>query len=225
MAERIYLSPPDLTGNEVQYIQDAMASNWIAPFGPMLKALEHTLKTITGSACVEPVNSGTSAIHLALLALHIQEGDIVFCPTFTFAASVFPVLYQKAKPVFIDSEMDSWNMDPVLLEQAIVDARDQKLKIKAIILVHIYGFPAQVEKIKAIAQKYTLAIIEDAAESLGSTIHGKHTGTFGDIGVLSFNGNKIVTGGNGGAVLTSDPILLEKVSKLSNQAKEDKPYY
>lgn len=225
MAERIYLSPPDLSGNEVQYIQEAMASNWIAPFGPMLETFKNKLKIITGSAFVEPVNSGTSAIHLALLALNIQEGDVVFCPTFTFAASVFPVLYQKATPVFIDSETDSWNMDPDLLEQAIRDAIDQQLKIKAIILVHIYGFPAQVQRIKQIAQTFNLYIIEDAAESLGTTVDGKHTGTFGSIGILSFNGNKIITGGNGGAVLTDDSILSEKISKLSNQAKEDKPFY
>lgn len=225
MTKRIYLSPPDLSGNEVQYIQEAMASNWIAPFGPMLSAFKDKLKTITGSAFVEPVNSGTSAIHLALVALNIQEGDIVFCPTFTFAASIFPVLYQKAIPVFIDSEMDSWNIDPNLLEHAIQDAIDQKLKIKAIILVHIYGFPAQVKRIREIAQKFNLFIIEDAAESLGSTIDGKYTGTLGTIGILSFNGNKIITGGNGGAVLTNDLFLHEKISKLSNQAKEDKPYY
>lgn len=225
MSERIYLSPPDLTGNEVQYIQEAIASNWIAPFGPMLEAFEHKLKLITGSTYVGSVNSGTSAIHLALLALNIQEGDVVFCPCLTFAASVFPVLYQKAKPIFVDSEMDSWNMDPDLLEQAIWDALDQKLKIKAIILVHIYGFPAQIERIKIIAQKYNLFLIEDAAESLGSTINGMQTGTLGDVGILSFNGNKIVTGGNGGAVLTQDPFVFERVIKLSNQAKEDKPYY
>ncbi len=225
MAGRIYLSPPDLSGHELQYIQDAVASNWIAPFGPQLDTFTHTLKQITGSAYVEPVNSGTSAIHLALLALGISTGDLVFCPTFTFAASVFPVLYQHAIPVFIDSESDTWNMDPDLLEQAILDAIEQKLPVKAIVLVHIYGFPAQLDRITAIAQKYNLYLIEDAAESLGTTYKDRQTGTFGDIGVLSFNGNKIVTGGNGGAVLTNDPLLLEKVSKLANQAKENKPYY
>jgi len=225
MSDRIYLSPPDLSGNEARYIQEAVASNWIAPFGPMLESLKNKLQTITGSSFVEPVNSGTSAMHLALLALNIQEGDVVFCPTFTFAASVFPVLYQKAKPIFIDSESDTWNMDPELLEQAISDAIEHRLPIKAIIVVHIYGFPAQINRIKLIAQKYNLYVIEDAAESLGSTIQGLQTGTLGDVGILSFNGNKIVTGGNGGAVLTNDLVLIEKVSKLSNQAKEDKPYY
>jgi len=225
MSERIYLSPPDLSGNEARYIQEAVASNWIAPFGPMLESLKNKLQAITGSSFVEPVNSGTSAMHLALLALNIQEGDVVFCPTFTFAASVFPVLYQKAKPIFIDSELDTWNMDPELLEQAILDAIEQKLPIKAIVVVHIYGFPAQINRIKRIAQKYKLYIIEDAAESLGSTIQGIQTGTFGDVGIVSFNGNKIVTGGSGGAVLTDNVLLIEKVSKLSNQSKEDKPYY
>lgn len=225
MQKRVYLSPPDLSGNELKYVQEAMASNWIAPAGPQLDALVLQLKNSTGAEYVLPVNSGTSAIHLALLALSINEGDVVFCPTFTFAASVFPVLYQKATPIFIDCEAQTWNMDPVLLEQAILDSIQQHKKPKAIILAHIYGFAAQLDKIVAIATKYNLALIEDAAESLGTTYNSKHTGTFSAVGILSFNGNKIVTGGNGGAVCTNDEVLYKHMLLLSNQAKEDKPYY
>jgi pyridoxal phosphate-dependent aminotransferase EpsN len=221
----MYLSPPDLTGNELRYIQEAIASNWIAPAGPQLDAMASLLKELTGSSHILPVNSGTSAIHLALIALGITEGDVVFCPTFTFAASIFPILYQKAQPVFIDSEAETWNMDPTLLEQAIQDALKKNQRIKAIVLVHIYGFPAQVSKIKHIAQHYGLSIIEDAAESLGSTYDNQHTGTFGSVGVLSFNGNKIVTGGSGGAVLTNDKLLFDEMLLLSNQAKEEQLYY
>jgi len=225
MQKRVYLSPPDLSGNELQYVQEAIASNWIAPVGPQLDALTLQLKSITGAAYVLPVNSGTSAIHLALLVLNINAGDIVFCPTFTFAATIFPVVYQKATPIFIDCEVDTWNMDPLLLEQAIIDSIQQNKKPKAILLTHIYGFAAQVEKIVALATKYNLTLIEDAAESLGTSYEMKHTGTFLTIGILSFNGNKIVTGGNGGAVLTNDEVLYKHMLLLSNQAKEDKSYY
>lgn len=225
MQKRVYLSPPDLSGNELQYVQEAIASNWIAPAGPQLDALVLQLKERTGAAYVLPVNSGTSAIHLALLSLQVGPGDVVFCPTFTFAASVFPVLYQKATPIFIDCEADTWNMDPILLEQAIKDCIQQHKKPKAIILAHIYGFAAQLEKIVAIATRYNVALIEDAAESLGTSYDSKHTGTFSAVGILSFNGNKIVTGGTGGAVLTNDEVLYNQMLLLSNQAKEDKPYY
>jgi pyridoxal phosphate-dependent aminotransferase EpsN len=225
MWKRVYLSPPDLSGNEFRYIQEAMESNWVAPFGPQLDSFISLLKTTTCSPFAEAVNSGTSAIHLALLALDISENDVVFCPDFTFAASIFPILYQKALPVFIDSEKQTWNMDPVLLEQAIQDSFYKGQKPKAIIIAHIYGFPAQIDKILAVAHKYNLYVIEDAAESLGSTYNGKHTGTFGNIGTLSFNGNKIVTGSAGGAVLTADEYLFNRMKYLANQAKEDKPYY
>ncbi|WP_018342585.1 DegT/DnrJ/EryC1/StrS family aminotransferase [Cytophaga aurantiaca] len=225
MQKRVYLSPPDLSGNELKYVQEALASNWVAPVGPQLDALVFQLKKATGAEYVLPVNSGTSAIHLALLALNVAQGDIVFCPTFTFAATVFPILYQKATPIFIDCEADTWNMDPVLLEQAIIDSIQQHKKPKAIILAHIYGFAAKIDAILAVAGKYNLSVIEDAAESLGTSYHAKHTGTFSEIGILSFNGNKLVTGGNGGAVLTNDQMLYEHMLRLSNQAKEDKPYY
>ncbi|ABG58486.1 DegT/DnrJ/EryC1/StrS family aminotransferase [Cytophaga hutchinsonii] len=225
MQKRVYLSPPDLSGNEFRYIQEALESNWIAPFGPQLDSFTELLQTQTGTSFAVPVNSGTSAIHLALLALHIQEGDLVFCPTFTFAASIFPVLYQRATPVFIDSESHSWNMDPVLLEQAILDSIENKQKPKAIILVHIYGFPAMLDQIQAIAAKYHLYLIEDAAEALGSSYKNKALGSFGHAGALSFNGNKLVTGGTGGAVITNDEELFNEVRVLANQAKEEKPYY
>ncbi len=225
MQKRVYLSPPDLSGNELRYIQEAIESNWIAPSGPQLDSFTALLKKQTGTSYVVPVNSGTSAIHLALLALNIQQGDLVFCPTFTFAASVFPVLYQKATPVFIDSEIDSWNMDPALLEQAILDSIENKQTPKAIILVHIYGFPAMVDQILAVAATYNLHVIEDAAEALGATYNGKPLGSFGHVGALSFNGNKLVTGGAGGAVITNDEVVFTTVSVLSNQAKEEKSYY
>lgn len=225
MQQRVYLSPPDLSGNEFRYIQEAMESNWIAPFGPRLDAFTALLKQHTGALYAEPVQSGTAAIHLALLALDIQEGDVIFCPAFTFAASVFPVLYQKAIPVFIDSESETWNMDPVLLEQAILDAISKKQRPKAIILVHIYGFPALVDQILALAVRYQLHVIEDAAEALGCTYQGKAVGTFGTIGTVSFNGNKLVTGGTGGAVLTNNELLYQSMCVMANQAKENKPYY
>jgi pyridoxal phosphate-dependent aminotransferase EpsN len=225
MNKRIYLSPPDLTGNEFEYVQDALASNWVSSVGTHLEVLVADLKKITRSAYILPVNSGTSAIHLALLALNVSEGDVVFCPTFTFAATVFPVCYQKAIPVFIDCETETWNMDPVLLEQAIVDSLQQNKKTKAIILAHIYGFPAQLDKIILLAQKYNLAIIEDAAESLGSTCKDRALGTFTAIGITSFNGNKITTGGNGGAIFTADVELYNRMNLLSNQAKEDNNFY
>jgi len=225
MQKRVYLSPPDLSGNEFRYIQEAMESNWVAPFGPQLDSFISLLKKTTGSPYAEAVNSGTSAIHVALLALDISENDVVFCPGFTFAASIFPILYQKATPVFIDSEKQTWNMDPLLLEQAIQDSIYKGQKPRAIILVHIYGFPAQIDKVIAMAHKYKLHVIEDAAESLGSTYNGKHTGTFGSIGTLSFNGNKIVTGSAGGAVLTADEYVFKRMRHFANQAKEDKPYY
>ena len=225
MNKRIYLSPPDLTGNELAYVQDAIASNWVTSVGPYLQELAIDLKKKTGSNFVLPVNSGTSAIHLALMALQVEKGDIVFCPTFTFAATVFPVCYQNATPIFIDSEEATWNMDPILLEQAIVDALQQNKKPKAIIVAHIYGFPAQIEKICKIAQTYKLEVIEDAAEALGSTYNNQHVGSFSAVGLVSFNGNKITTGGNGGALFTDDVVLYDRMNRLSNQAKEDKPYY
>jgi pyridoxal phosphate-dependent aminotransferase EpsN len=225
MNKRIYLSPPDLTGNEFEYVQDALASNWVSSVGTHLKALVVHLKKITRSTYILPVNSGTSAIHLALLALNVSEGDVVFCPTFTFAATVFPICYLKAKPIFIDSESHTWNMDPVLLEQAIIDSLHLNEKPKAIILAHIYGFSAQLEKIIQIAQKYGIIIIEDAAESLGSTYKDQALGTFTAIGITSFNGNKITTGGNGGAIFTDDLELYNRMHLLSNQAKEDNNFY
>jgi pyridoxal phosphate-dependent aminotransferase EpsN len=225
MNKRIYLSPPDLTGNEFEYVQDALSSNWVSSVGTHLEALVVDLKKITHSTHILPVNSGTSAIHLALLALNICEGDVIFCPTFTFAATVFPVCYLKANPVFIDCEKETWNMDPVLLEQAIIDSLRQNEKPKAIILAHIYGFSAQLEKIIHLAQKYALTIIEDAAESLGSTYKDQSLGTYTAIGITSFNGNKITTGGNGGAIFTDDEELYNRMYLLSNQAKEDNSFY
>ena len=221
--KRMYLSPPDMSGREFEYVQQAFATNWIAPFGPAIEGLKNEIKVQTGAAYTEPLNSGTSALHLALITAGIKEEDVVFCPTFTFAASIFPVMYQKAVPVFIDSEPQTWNMDPELLEQAIKDAIKSGNKPKAIILVHLYGFPAQINKIVALAQKYRLILIEDAAEAVGSTYEGKHVGRFGLFGVLSFNGNKIITGGTGGAIITE--VCYNHVCKLANQAKEDKPFY
>jgi pyridoxal phosphate-dependent aminotransferase EpsN len=223
--KRMYLSPPDLSGRELEYVQQAFASNWIAPFGPAIEQLKIELCKKTGASHAEPVNSGTSALHLALMAAGIKDGDIIFCPSFTFAASVFPIVYQRAIPVFIDSEPETWNMDPDILEEAILDSIRERQKPKAIVVVHIYGFPAQLKKILAIAAKYELILIEDAAESMGSTLDGTHTGRFGTFGIFSFNGNKIVTGSSGGAVITNDSIACERISRLANQAKEDKPYY
>ncbi|HQB36317.1 MAG TPA: aminotransferase class I/II-fold pyridoxal phosphate-dependent enzyme, partial [Bacteroidales bacterium] len=193
--KRIYLSSPHMSGREMAYINEAFDTNWIAPLGPNVNNFETDLVRYTGCGHVAALSSGTAAIHLAIILLGVGPGDEVIVPSFTFSATVNPVVYQHATPVFIDSEKETWNMDPELLEKAIKDKRQgaKNKSIKAIIVVHLYGMPANMDDIMAVAGKYGIPVIEDAAEALGSKYNGKFLGSFGDFGVFSFNGNKIIT--------------------------------
>ncbi|MEE2954309.1 MAG: aminotransferase class I/II-fold pyridoxal phosphate-dependent enzyme [Bacteroidota bacterium] len=212
-------------GKEHAYIQEAFESNWIAPVGPHITSFEKELSRICNDSSVAVLNSGTSAIHLALILLGVTHGDEVICSSFTFVASVNPIMYQGANPVFIDSEEDTWNMCPDLLEIAIKDRIQKGKSVKAIILVHVYGMPAKIKDIIKIANKYNIPIIEDAAEALGSTYDGQQLGTFGKFGIFSFNGNKIITTSGGGALLSKDHKLIDKAKFLATQARDEKPYY
>lgn len=223
---RIYLSPPHMTGEEIHYVQDAISSNWVAPVGPHLDAFEKELAAAVNVEDSVLVNSGTSAIHLGLLALGVKPGDEVICPTLTFCAAVNPVIYCGAVPVFVDVEPETWNLDPGLLEEAIKN-RVQKTgkKPSAIIVVHLYGMPAKMKEIMGIAEQYEIPVLEDAAEALGSLYRGTPVGTLGDVGVFSFNGNKIITTSGGGALLSKKKKLLDRARYLREQAKEPLPYY
>jgi len=221
---RIYLSSPHMGGTELDYIRDAFDKNWIAPLGENVDGFERDLQNYTGRRHAAAVTSGTAAIHLALVLCGAQAGDEVICQSFTFAASANPILYQGAKPVFIDSEPDTWNMDPMLLEQCIKDRLDGK-KPKAIVVVHLYGMPAKMDRILAIGDTYGIPVIEDAAEALGSSIDGRKCGSLGDLSVLSFNGNKIITTSGGGALLSDEEGPVQKARFLATQARDDAPHY
>ena len=223
--ERIYLSPPHMGGTELAYIQNAFDTNWIAPLGPHVDAFENNLSGFLQVKACAALSSGTAALHLALIQLNVQQSDYVICPTFTFSASANPILYQKAIPVFVDSEKETWNMDPELLEEAVQFCLRQNKKPKAIIVVHLYGMPAKLKAIQKIADDHGIPIIEDAAESLGSTYYGKHTGSFGTFGILSFNGNKIITTSGGGALVSSNIEAIKKTRFLATQARDPAPHY
>jgi pyridoxal phosphate-dependent aminotransferase EpsN len=223
--DRIYLSPPRLEGNERKYLLEALDSNWIAPTGPFVTRLEQALREHTGMPEAIAVNSGTSAIHLALRVLGVGPGDEVICPTFTFIASAAPATYLGASPVFVDCEMQTWNMDPELLDQAIRSRRAAGAKVKAVVFAYCYGMPGRMDEILEICRRHELPLIEDAAEALGSTYKGKPAGTLGDIGIYSFNGNKIVTGSVGGAVVCRDLAISARIRKLVAQAKENTPHF
>lgn len=224
--KKIWLSSPHMGGKELDYIHEAFQENWIAPLGPNVNGFEEDLSSYTGANYTAALSSGTAAIHLALVMLGAEAGDEVICQSITFAASANPVKYVGATPIFIDSEPETWNMDPELLEAAIKDRIDKtSKKPKAIIPVHLYGMPAKIEKIVSIAHKYEIPVIEDAAESLGSHIHDRKTGTYGDIGVLSFNGNKIITTSGGGALLSNSKDYVEKARFFATQARDDAPHY
>lgn len=222
---KIWLSPPHISDNEKKYVDEAFSQNWIAPAGPHLNRFEEEISKISNDYGVAALSSGTAAIHLALILLGIKEDDIVICSSFTFSASVNPIIYQGAKPVFIDSERDTWNMDPVLLEKAIKDYVKRGKLPKAIILVHLYGYPAKINEILNISNKYDIPIIEDAAEAIGSKYNNKPLGTFGEIGIFSFNGNKIITTSSGGALISQNKKYVEKAKFLSTQARDDFPHY
>ena len=223
---KIWLSSPHMGGNELNYINEAFDANWVAPLGPNVNGLEQDLESYLGNEVhVGALSSGTAAIHLGLLLLGVQNGDEVICQSFTFSASANPIFYQGATPVFIDSELETWNLCPIALEKAIVDRIEKGKKPKAIIAVHLYGMPYQVEAVRAVADKYDIPILEDSAEALGSSYKGQKCGTFGDIGVLSFNGNKIITTSGGGAIVTKTKALKDKALFYATQARDAAPHY
>jgi dTDP-4-amino-4,6-dideoxygalactose transaminase len=223
--ERIWLSSPHMGEEELKNVQAAFATNWVAPAGPFIGKFEKELADYCGTTGASVVQSGTAAIHLALRLLNVQQEDIVLCQSFTFVGSSNPILYQKATPVFIDSEKATWNLCPQALEEAIINLVQKGKRPKAIIVVHLYGMPAKMPEIMALSQKYSIPVIEDAAEALGSSINGKACGSFGDFGVLSFNGNKIITTSGGGALLSNNIDVVAKARFLATQAKEDAPHY
>ena len=227
MNKRIYLCLAHMSGNEMKYIQEAFNTNWVVPLGPNVNSFEADLKAFAGeNKEVVALSAGTAAVHLALLACGVKPGDEVLVQTFTFCASSHPVTYLGATPVFVDSEPDTWNMDPQLLETAIKD-RMEKMgrKPKAIVPVYLYGMPAKIDEILAVAEKYDIPVIEDAAEGLGSRYDGRVCGTFGRYGVLSFNGNKMITTSGGGALICPDEAAKQKIMFYATQARESYPYY
>jgi dTDP-4-amino-4,6-dideoxygalactose transaminase len=225
MNKKIWLSSPHIGVNEINYINEAFETNWIAPLGPHVNAFEEGLQNLTQTKHAAALSSGTSAIHLALILLGVKSGDIVFCQSITFSASANPIAYQGATPVFIDSEEDTWNMNPSLLRIALLEANQNGKLPKAIIPVHLYGMPAKMNEIITIAKEFNVPIIEDAAEALGSNMNGKSCGSFGEFGVLSFNGNKIITTSGGGALLSNDGEMIEKARFLATQARDAAPHY
>ena len=223
---KIWLSSPHMGGTEQKYIQEAFDANWVAPLGPNVNGLEQDLENYLGdNAHVGALSSGTAAIHLGLILLGVQAGDEVICQSMTFSASANPILYLGATPVFIDSEAQTWNLCPVALEQAIQDRLQKGKKPKAIIAVHLYGVPYQIDAVRAVADKYQIPILEDSAEALGSSYKGQKCSTFGDIGILSFNGNKIITTSGGGAIVTQTAALKEKAIFYATQSRDNAPHY
>lgn len=225
MAYQYKLSAPIFDGNEMIYSQQAISSGQLATAGSFIEKFESKLSKKLKTHQAVALNSGTSSLHLALVLLGISQGDEVICQSFTFCASANPIIYLGAKPIFVDSERDTWNMSPELLEDAIMHRIAHGKKPKAIIVVHLFGMPAKMKEIMEIASKYNIPVLEDAAEAVGSKIFGKSCGTYGDIGVYSFNGNKIVSAGGGGALIANDSALVQKARYLSTQAREDLPYY
>ena len=227
MNKRIYLCLAHMSGREMRYIQEAFDTNWVVPLGPNVNGFEEDLKQfVGGDKEVVALSAGTAAVHLALLACGVGPGDEVLVQSFTFCASSHPVTYLGATPVFVDSEAETWNMDPVLLEEAIQDRiRVTGKKPKAIVPVYLYGMPARIDEIMTVADRYDIPVIEDAAEGLGSRFDGKVCGTFGRYGVLSFNGNKMITTSGGGALVCPDPAAKQKIMFYATQARESYPYY
>lgn len=225
MKNKIWLSSPHMCGKEFENVKEAFETNWIAPLGPHVDGFEKDLVSYTKSGYAAALSSGTSAIHLALIMLGVGAGDEVLCQSFTFSASANPIVYQGAIPVFIDSEEDTWNMCPKHLRIAIEDRIKNGKKPKAIIPVHLYGMPAKMNEIVAIAKEFEIPIIEDAAEGLGSTLNGRACGTFGELGVLSFNGNKIITTSGGGALISNNETYINKARFLATQARDNAPHY
>jgi dTDP-4-amino-4,6-dideoxygalactose transaminase len=223
MTDRIYLSSPHMSdeGYEMQYIKEAFDTNWIAPLGPNVNEFEKELASKVGIKSAAALSSGTAAIHMALKAAGVGEGDIVFCQSLTFSATANPIIYQNAIPIFIDSNYETWNMDSNALEEAF----EKYPNVKAVLVVHLYGLSADMDKIMEICNKHGVPVIEDAAESLGTTYKGKHTGTFGDYGIYSFNGNKIITTSGGGMLISNKEEKIKKVRFWSTQARDQARHY
>lgn len=220
---KISLATPHMSeqGFEKEFVQSAFDTNWIAPLGPNVDGFEQELAEMVGINHAAALSSGTAAIHLALRAAGVGQGDIVLCQSFTFSASANPIMYEKAIPVFIDSDMETWNMDPNALEEAL----KKYPEAKAVIVVHLYGYSANLDKIMVLCQEYGVTLIEDAAESLGALYKGKQTGTFGDFGIFSFNGNKIITTSGGGMLVSNDGEAVQKVRKWATQSRDNAPWY
>lgn len=225
MENKIWLSSPHMGSNELEYVKKAFETNWIAPLGPFVDKFESDLAKITGVNNVAALSSGTSALHLALILLGVAENDIVLCQSMTFSASANPIKYQKATPVFIDSEYETWNICPKSLKEAILKYIGLGKKPKAIIVVDLYGMPAKFNEIIELSNAYQIPIIEDAAEALGSTYFGKACGSFGAFSILSFNGNKIITTSSGGALLSNNEDSIKEARHLATQARDHAPHY
>ena len=226
MEEKIWLSSPHMGGTEQKYVQEAFDSNWVAPLGPNVTGFENDLTQFLGKDLqVAALSSGTAALHLGLILLGVKAGDEVICQSMTFSASANPIVYLGATPIFVDSELDTWNMCPVALEEAIQDRIAKGKKPKAIIPVHLYGMPAKMDEILAIANRYEIPILEDSAEALGSSYKSQKCGTFGTMAALSFNGNKIITTSGGGALVVKSESLKDKAIFLATQARDNAPHY
>lgn len=225
MADRIYLSPPHLSGLELLYVQEAFDSNWIAPLGPHVDAFEQEFAACVGTRAALALSSGTAALHLALRLVGVEPGDEVMVSTLTFAASVYPICYLGARPVFVDSEAVSWNMDPDLLAEALAERARQNRLPKAVVVVHLYGQCADLGRIAALCDAYGVALVEDAAEALGASYGGRSPGSVGRVGIFSFNGNKIITTSGGGMLVSDDGALVAQARKLAAQARELAPHY
>lgn len=230
MKQHIFLSSPHMSdeGYEQEYIKEAFDTNWIAPLGKNVNEFEKEMSEKLGAKAAVALSAGTAAIHMALKAIGVKQGDLVFCQSLTFSATANPITYEKATPVFIDSDADSWNMSPAALEKAFEKYEKIGKLPKAVMVVHLYGICAHIEEIAAICKKYNVPLIEDAAESLGTTYHGKYTGTFGDYGIISFNGNKIITSSGGGMLLVNTENAKDKAAKVlfwATQAREQARWY
>ena len=223
---KIWLSSPHMGGTEQQFIKEAFDANWVAPLGPNVNGFESDLEDyLKENIFIGALSSGTAALHLGLIILGVQAGDEVICQSFTFSASANPILYQGATPIFVDSESKTWNMCPVALEEAILDRISKGKKPKAIVAVHLYGMPFDADALSTVANKYEIPILEDSAEALGSTYKGQKCGTFGTIGVLSFNGNKIITTSGGGALVAKTKEIKNKAVFLATQSRDNAPHY
>ncbi len=225
MNKRIFLSSPHMGGTEEKYVQEAFDTNWIAPLGNNVNEFEKQVKEFTGSKAACALSSGTAGIHIALDLLGVQQDDVVFCSSLTFIASANPILYLGAEPVFIDSDLESWNMSPIALEKAFKAYEEKGKMPKAVIIVNLYGQSAKMDELMAICDKYNVPVVEDAAESLGATYKGKMSGTFGKFGIFSFNGNKIITTSGGGMIVSDDEEMIQKALKKATQARDQAVHY